>query len=94
MHVFALLYMVSVHRQILKKCLIKALDGFSKLDGGLEYTLFIYFYPQTEVCKWTQVQFQGSPVDWKLKPLEKKVVCPPLKPGECGNISITFIAPG
>lgn len=48
---------------------------------------------KTEVCKWTQVQFQGSPVDWKLKPLEKKVVCPPLKPGECGNISITFIAP-
>lgn len=49
---------------------------------------------QTELCKWTQLQFQGSPVDWKLKPLEKKVVCPPLKPGECGNISITFIAPG
>ncbi|XP_045110982.1 next to BRCA1 gene 1 protein-like isoform X2 [Portunus trituberculatus] len=48
---------------------------------------------KTELCKWSQVQFHGSPVNWKLKPLEKKVVCPPLKPGECGNISITFISP-
>ncbi|XP_071545790.1 uncharacterized protein [Panulirus ornatus] len=48
---------------------------------------------KTTLCKWTQVRFRGSPAGWKLKPSLKKVVCPPLKPGEESDISITFTAP-
>ncbi|KAK8738135.1 hypothetical protein OTU49_004062 [Cherax quadricarinatus] len=48
---------------------------------------------KTILCKWTQVRFRGSPAGWKLKPSLKKVVCPPLQPGQEGDISITFTAP-
>lgn len=48
---------------------------------------------KTTLCKWTQVRFRGSPAGWKLKPSLKKVVCPPLEPGQEGDISITFTAP-
>ncbi|XP_063609706.1 uncharacterized protein LOC134783682 isoform X2 [Penaeus indicus] len=48
---------------------------------------------KTTLCKWSQVRFRGSPAGWKLKPSSKKVVCPPLEPGQEGDISITFTAP-
>lgn len=48
---------------------------------------------KTTLCKWSQVRFRGSPAGWKLKPSMKRVVCPPLEPGQEGDISITFTAP-
>ncbi|XP_068229862.1 uncharacterized protein [Palaemon carinicauda] len=48
---------------------------------------------KTTLCKWTQVRFRGSPAGWKLKPSMKRVVCPPLDPGQEGDISIAFTAP-
>ncbi|XP_066990693.1 next to BRCA1 gene 1 protein-like isoform X7 [Macrobrachium rosenbergii] len=48
---------------------------------------------KTTLCKWRQVRFRGSPAGWKLKPSMKRVVCPPLEPGQEGDVSITFTAP-
>ncbi|KAK7072916.1 hypothetical protein SK128_013618 [Halocaridina rubra] len=48
---------------------------------------------KTTLCKWSQVRFRGSPAGWKLKPSMKRVACPPLEPGQEGDISITFTAP-
>lgn len=56
------------------------------------YSCFM-FHIKTTLCKWSQVRFRGSPAGWKLKPSSKKVVCPPLEPGQEGDISITFTAP-
>ncbi|KAK4309378.1 hypothetical protein Pmani_018994 [Petrolisthes manimaculis] len=48
---------------------------------------------KTTLCKWTQVRFRDAPAGWKLKPALKKIVCPPLEPGQESDISITFTAP-